>query len=394
MSDLLFKLNNVIQNYAWGSKTSLNQLFDIPNPDNKPQAELWMGAHPNGCSKNAETGELLSTLINQNIANFLGNRTASQFGELPFLFKVLCAEEPLSIQVHPNKKKAELGFAKENEKGIDLKAPNRNYKDPNHKPELVYALTPYKAMNGFRPIEQIISLFKEANLLSLKKEISALKQSQNSEGLKRFFSAIMSLNNEQKDQILTELYTQLEKGAKTKLGKEAFDYIQHFRQYYDNDIGLLSPLMLNTIELQPNEAMFLYAETPHAYVQGTGLEIMANSDNVLRAGLTPKYIDVAELIDNTKFDSISPENIKIEPNNNNEYPIPVPDFKFAIMTVTENVKTHSLNSAEILFCTKGEIIIHSHNKQIILHKGESAFIGYGLESYQYSGKGLIARAYV
>ncbi len=396
MNKYLFKLNNVIQNYSWGSKTSLNTLFGIENPENQPQAELWMGTHPNGCSKNAETGELLSDLISKDPVNFLGNRTALDFGELPFLFKVLCAAEPLSIQVHPSKQAAEQGFMKENEMGVDIKAPNRNYKDPNHKPELVYALTPYKAMNGFRPIAQIIKLFEEIGLPSLTEQVASFKTHPNSEGLQVFFKEIMSLNEEQKEMTLKELklYMSFDKRNEATLLKEAVAYSRYFAQFYPNDIGLLSPLLFNLIELKPGEAMFLYAETPHAYIQGTGLEIMANSDNVLRAGLTPKYIDVPELINNTKFESIKPENIKIQPNKDQSYPIPVPDFKFSIINVNDDEQIYSLQSAEILFCIEGNIVVSSNGKQIKLQKGESMFVGYCLSQYQCDGKGILARAYV
>lgn len=145
-----FLMNNVIQNYAWGSTTSVNQLFGIENPTGEPQAEVWMGAHPNGCSMVTVNGEetKLSSLIAQDMNAFLSEEVANRFGELPYLFKVLAAEKALSIQVHPNKQQAELGFALEEKQGIPLTAANRNYKDPNHKPELVYALTEYQAMNA------------------------------------------------------------------------------------------------------------------------------------------------------------------------------------------------------------------------------------------------------
>ncbi len=392
----LFKLDNVIQNYAWGSQHSIAELFGIPNPDGKPQAEIWMGAHPNGCSKVAASGVLLSELLAQDSNTMLGAYTVARFGELPYLFKVLAAETPLSIQVHPGKHKAEAGFQRENQQGIALDAPNRNYKDANHKPELVYALTFYKAMNGFRPIEQIIALFKEAAITSLTTELAELEAAPNSAGLEQFFRAIMSLKNERKQAALSELYTAYERPAKTAIVREALQYSADFKQHYPDDIGLFAPLMLNTIELAPGEAMFLYAETPHAYVQGTGLEIMASSDNVLRAGLTPKYIDVPELIDNTKFCSIPPEQIKlsaVQKEGRLSYPVPVDDFGFDILPLNHESHSIYLRSAEILFCVEGEATILSNGEQVVLKAGESVFVSHDCGVYRYQGSGTLARAY-
>lgn len=367
----LFKLDNVIQNYAWGSKDSINQLFGIVNPNQEPQAEIWMGAHPNGCSKVGGTGEALSHVIDENKVDVLGGYTAARFGELPFLFKVLAAETPLSIQVHPNKRKSEMGYERENALGIPLNASNRNYKDPNHKPELVYALTFYKAMNGFRPIEDIISLFEEANIPSLAIELNVLKANADSDALKAFFTAIMSLEGEKKEAALNELEAAHQRSAKTVMGREAMQYSKDFKQHYPGDIGLFAPLMLNTVELAPGEAMFLFAETPHAYVQGTGLEIMANSDNVLRAGLTPKYIDVPELIDNTIFEPIKPENIRLKPvlkEGKMSYPIPVDDFGFDILSASDESKSQYLRSAEILFCVEGKATVTSEGRALRLSR--------------------------
>lgn len=392
----LFKLDNIIQNYAWGSKDSINQLFGIVNPNQEPQAEIWMGAHPNGCSKVGGTGEALSHVIDENKVDVLGGYTAARFGELPFLFKVLAAETPLSIQVHPNKRKSEMGYERENALGIPLNASNRNYKDPNHKPELVYALTFYKAMNGFRPIEDIISLFEEANIPSLAIELNVLKANADSDALKAFFTAIMSLEGKKKEAVLNELEAAHQRSAKTVMGREAMQYSKDFKQHYPGDIGLFAPLMLNTVELAPGEAMFLFAETPHAYVQGTGLEIMANSDNVLRAGLTPKYIDVPELIDNTIFEPIKPENIRLKPvlkEGKMSYPIPVDDFGFDILSASDESKSQYLRSAEILFCVEGEATVTSEGQSITLKPGESVFVSNNSNVYQYQGNGILARAF-
>ncbi|WP_052880449.1 mannose-6-phosphate isomerase, class I [Vibrio coralliirubri] len=392
----LFKLDNVIQHYPWGSKQSISELFDIQNPNSEPQAEIWMGAHPRGCSRVADTGQLLSEVLSQDSKGMFGEYTEARFGELPYLFKVLAAETPLSIQVHPSKKKAQLGFERENKLGIGLDASNRNYKDPNHKPELVYALTFYKAMNGFRPIPQIIELFKEAEISALDIEISALAISPNSEGLKVFFTSVMTLEGERKKLALEQLYSAYERRPKTAMGREALQYSKGFEQHYVDDIGLFSPLMLNTIELAPGEAMFLHAETPHAYIEGTGLEIMANSDNVLRAGLTPKFIDVPELIDNTCFETTDIEGIKLKPIEKEDklsFPIPVDDFGFDILSVNEEVSQQYLRSAEILFCIGGEVTVSTKEHKLMLSSGESVFISNDAGMYEYQGQGILARAY-
>lgn len=392
----LIKLDNVIQNYPWGSRSSIGTLFGYPNPNNEPQAELWMGIHPNGCSKCAETGEALSAIINKDKQAKLGTKTVEKFGDLPYLFKVLAANTPLSIQVHPSKKNAKIGFDRENKKGIALNAAERNYKDPNHKPELVYALTPYKAMNGFRPITTIIELFEAFEIEALQSLLTELKEHNNSLGLKQFFSQLMQLSGDTKKHALEQLYLAHNKNFDHSLFDEVNQYSREFRQYYNDDIGLFSPLLLNTIELQPGEAMFLFAETPHAYVQGTGLEIMANSDNVLRAGLTPKYIDVPELISNTRFQSITPSDIKLKPEPIEQgvhFPIPVEDFGFEVLDATGQPQTTELTSGEILFCIKGNMTVSSSNKVLSLTAGESIFIGFDEIKYQFEGNGTFARAF-
>ncbi|MGF1815769.1 mannose-6-phosphate isomerase, class I, partial [Vibrio splendidus] len=280
--------------------------------------------------------------------------------------------------------------------GIPLNASNRNYKDPNHKPELVYALTFYKAMNGFRPIDDIIALFEEVEIPSLAIELNVLKINADSDSLKSFFSAIMSLEGDRKESALNELYAAHARPAKTVMGREALQYSKEFKQHYPGDIGLFAPLMLNTVELAPGEAMFLFAETPHAYVQGTGLEIMANSDNVLRAGLTPKYIDVPELIDNTIFEPIKPEDIRLKPvlkEGKMSYPIPVDDFGFDILSATDASKSQYLRSAEILFCVEGEAAVTSEGHTVFLKPGESVFVSSNSSVYQYQGNGILARAF-
>ncbi len=391
----LHKLNNVIQNYAWGSIDSMQQLFNYPNPKAQPQAELWMGAHPNGCSTLADNSLSLADAIQQQPTAMLGKVTYEQFGELPYLFKVLAADKPLSIQVHPSKAKAKLGFDRENQQNIPLNAPNRNYKDPNHKPELVYALTEYHAMNGFRPLPEIIALFNEIRIDELSHEVSKLTQTPNADSLESLFSYLLRLEGAAKQNALNQLYTYFERTDLSEIATQALTYSKNFTQYYQDDVGLFAPLLLNIVVLQPGEAMFLYAETPHAYLKGTGLEIMANSDNVLRAGLTPKYIDIDELIANTCFDSQPSDKIKMSPllqGSIQHYPIPVADFNFDIINI-EQVQSHNVDSAEILFCLSGEVKLSSGSQALVLTKGESLFISFDSNTYQTQGHGQLARAY-
>lgn len=388
-----FPMKNVIQNYAWGSKTSLNQLFGISNPESAPQAEMWMGAHPNGCSLVTSQGisVKLSEFIANNPQHYLGEHTANTFGELPYLFKILAAEQALSIQVHPSKAQAESGYAKEQQLGVPLTASHRNYKDPNHKPELVYALTQYQAMNGFRPIEEIIENFTQLAIPELSWLLEAFTEEPNSHGLASFFSGILSLQGEQKEMALTMLM------VKANLSIEpVYALITELEKQYPNDVGLFAPLMLNVITLQPGEAMYLDAQTPHAYLHGTGLEIMANSDNVLRAGLTPKHIDVEELVSCTQFVSKPTHSLKLAPSVDagiESFAVPVDDFKFAILHDSDS-RHLTATSAEILLpLDKPMTLTHSNGETCQIAIGDSVFVAANSGNYTLSCQGRVARAY-
>ncbi|WMN87523.1 mannose-6-phosphate isomerase, class I [Vibrio parahaemolyticus] len=402
MKNNLFKLDNTIQNYAWGSKTAIQELFDIENIRQKPQAELWMGAHPNGCSKVQWNGKkiLLSELIDSDKESFLSPRTASSFGELPYLFKVLAAGNALSIQVHPSKEEAELGFDKENRLGIDPKHPQRNYRDANHKPELVYALTPYQAMNGFRNFSEIVSLFSRmTELVSIPKVqslVSQFEQNLTTDGLESFFVGILSLQCEDKRQAIDGLMTFAHECCERDVQDNELTVILELAETYPGDIGLFAPLILNVLTLQPGETMYLDARTPHAYLKGTGLEVMANSDNVLRAGLTPKHIDVEELARCTLFEEKPKNKLLIQPSlegNRQSYSVPVPDFAFDCFVQAEN-DVIKVDSAEIVFAIDSDVeVYHQSGESLLLNKGESVFIPAYAKEYTLSSEGRIARVY-
>ncbi|MGL0961726.1 mannose-6-phosphate isomerase, class I [Vibrio vulnificus] len=392
---MIFKLNNPIKHFAWGCKRSFSDLFHIDNPDRQPQAELWMGAHHNGSSTVIHDGteRYLIDVIDANPSQWLGEYHEQYNSKLPFLVKILAASQPLSIQVHPNKNSAEKGFAKENAEGIAIDAPERNYKDANHKPELVYAITPYLAMNGFRELRVIHQFFSTLTLPSIATILEPFLVTPSQNSLAQLFGAILLLDESEKQLAVTELLRCDVSKECAEIG-EVHQLIKELAKLYPCDVGLFAPLFLNVIELQPGEAMFLYAETPHAYLKGVGVEVMANSDNVLRAGLTPKHIDVPELLANTRFVSIKACDLRMMPikcGDRWSYPIPVDDFKFEVINDGEII--FEPKSPEIILCIDGVVEINTCEYSVILNKGESAFVSGSASDYTVSVQGRISRTY-
>ncbi|WP_336220439.1 mannose-6-phosphate isomerase [Citrobacter amalonaticus] len=386
------KLINSVQNYAWGSKTALTELYGIANPQQLPMAELWMGAHPKSSSKVEDaSGRAVSLreVIESDKSALLGDAVAQRFEELPFLFKVLCAAQPLSIQVHPNKRNSEIGFAKENAAGIPMDAAERNYKDPNHKPELVFALTPFLAMNAFREFSEIVSLLQP--VAGAHTAIAHFLEQPNAERLSQLFAGLLNMQGEEKSRALAIL-----KAALNTQHGEPWQTIRLIAEFYPDDSGLFSPLLLNVVKLNPGEAMFLFAETPHAYLQGVALEVMANSDNVLRAGLTPKYIDIPELVANVKFEAKPANQLLTTPVKNGaelDFPIPVDDFAFSLHDLSAQETEIDQQSAAILFCVEGEAVLSKGEQRLVLKPGESAFISAAESPVAASGAGRLARVY-
>ncbi|WP_038186083.1 mannose-6-phosphate isomerase, class I [Vibrio rhizosphaerae] len=390
-----YLMQNVIQHYAWGSTQSIHKLFNIPNPENCPQAEIWMGAHPGGCSQliDGNQQESLAEFIQRHPNACLSAQIHQTYGELPFLFKVLAADKALSIQVHPCKADAEIGYARENQQHIPLNAPERNYKDPNHKPELVYALTPYHALNGFRPLDDIIQTLTRMNLQPIEALVTQLQADRSTTGFRSFFIRLLSLSGEQKTQAIAAL---LDDATQHQQDDPLSRLVLDLAQDYPGDIGLFSALLLHYVVLQPGEAMYLDAKTPHAYLKGTGLEVMASSDNVLRAGLTPKHIDVEELAKCTSFEPKPQETLLIAPEKSADvchYPVPVKDFKFSIYSAPGNTPI-TTTSAEIIFAIDADVHLqHEGGLTLTLSKGQSAFIPASARSYRLNASGRVARVY-
>jgi mannose-6-phosphate isomerase len=369
------RLENVIQRYAWGHQTAIPELLGI-EPDGLPHAELWLGAHPSAPSK-LSSGLTLDAHIAQAPERILGAATTKHFGpRLPFLFKVLAAGQPLSLQAHPTLAQAKEGFAREDAAGLARTAANRNYKDPNHKPEIICALTPFRALCGFRRLSDSVRLFEGLGL-----DVSRL-----SKGLKGYFEYAMTLSREAQGELVDRLVA----GAGQRLeGFEAeCELALKLNELYPRDIGIVGALLLNLVELKPGEALYLDAGNLHAYLQGTGVELMANSDNVLRGGLTPKHVDVPQLLSVLDFADGPANVLRATGADEAVYVTPAPDFRLSRVELSDRSITLPARGAQVLLVVEGLVTV----KGVALRRGESVFIGADEGDIPLSGNGVIFRA--
>lgn len=384
----MYKLQNCVQHYAWGSISALPELFGFSNPEQLPMAEVWMGAHPSASSRIFTHGEWqsLEAEIAAHPFSMLGRATYQTFQQLPFLVKLLAADQPLSIQVHPSRHAAQQGLSRENKAGIPPDDPTRNYRDANHKPEIIYALTPFKALKGFKPFDEIAQAFQLLNWHH--PAVMAFIDNPTSDSLQQLFSTCLRLVEDEKQQVLTRLLQSIEQQEKP-IGQT----ILMMAKLWPADLGLLMPLFLNIIELQPGEALYLPAGTPHTYLQGVGMEVMANSDNVLRAGLTAKHIDIDELVANVQFREEKAEQLLLAPvisANQYHYQVPETDFSLSIIAITSACSMLTQGLPQLLLCLEGELHLRTAQQALRLSHGESVFIPADQGSFMISGKGQIA----
>jgi mannose-6-phosphate isomerase len=290
----LFPIEGVVRRYDWGSPTLIPSVLGV-EPDGGPYAELWFGAHPDDPSPVPVHETHLEKLIDADPVALLGADTVARFGpRLPFLLKLLGAGKALSIQVHPTIAQAQAGFAAEDAAGLPRDAPHRNYRDPNHKPELICALTDFEALCGFRPVAETLRLLEALALPELDFVHAALT---GADGLREAFTAVLTVADPlplvEAVRVRAAMLPDEWSGVGRAVAVAAGDF--------PGDIGVVLTLLLNYVRLAPGEAIFLRAGNVHAYLRGLGVEIMANSDNVLRCGLTPKHVDVPELLAITDF---------------------------------------------------------------------------------------------
>lgn len=393
----VYKLKGKLMNYAWGGYEFLPALLHVPNPDRKPCAEYWLGAHPLASSLlvTPDGDRSLYELIKQHPYQFLSKQTVDRFGQLPYLFKVLDVRDVLSIQVHPGKAGAEEGFAKEEAAGIPPDAPHRNYKDQNHKPETMVALGEFWLLHGFKSLDAIDKVLEDVP------EFNILLPLFRKQGLRALYQFVMEMQQEDVNVMLLNLIKrELRKKQGGELGKENPGWwvarlFEGSSEIGTIDRAIFSIYFFNIVKVNAGESVFQGAGLPHAYMEGQCVELMANSDNVLRAGLTPKHIDVPELMKHTVFESVVPNVMKGDPLLDGEkvYPCPVSEFGIAkIELAAGGMYQRRASSLEILIVTEGGILV---NHSLVLKRGEAAAVMAG-EEYEIraSGHCVVFRAFV
>ena len=398
MRPSVFVLDNPVQNYAWGSRHAIADLLGRPSPSAAPEAELWIGAHPKAPSRIVSPAGLgtLDRAIQNDPVDILGREVCDQFGnELPFLLKVLAAAEPLSIQAHPDHEQARRGWARENAEGVPVDASHRNYRDPNHKPELVCALSAFTALKGFRPLEEVVRNLEPVARPEFGPELGRVARDQTPLALRALFARLMTLDPEEQAPLLKRATGE---ATRRRRSDSAWEWVARLMTRYPGDVSVLSPLYLNLITLAAGDALFLPAGELHAYLEGTALEIMANSDNVLRGGLTPKHVDVPELLATLVFEGRAPEVLKAAPAAPGEkvYRTPAREFELGLLEIAaaRPFTPSPGRGVEILLGLSGETVIRVEGTTTPLGQGRSVLVPASVPSYGIEGEGRVCRARV
>ena len=374
-------LMGAVQPYAWGSRDVLPGIMGLP-PTGEPQAELWLGAHPRAPSvlRRSGTDRLLDQVIADDPIGELGAGTAQRFGgELPFLLKILAVEQPLSLQTHPSRGQAQAGFDSENEQGISLDSERRLYRDPNHKPELICALEPFTALCGLRPPDSAAALFDSLDVAALDPAISLLRAGEVAPVIRWLLEHTPESGSMIAQQVVS---------ACSKPGpfSEERRWAVHIGEQHPGDIGVAIALMLNLVHLEPGQALFLGAGNLHLYLHGVAVEIMANSDNVLRGGLTAKHVDVPALLDVV---DCRPHEVPVQAPTGPcfTFRTPVPDFSLTRVELAGS-RRFTPDGPEIVLCASGSVRVAGHE----ITGGQAVWVPGDAGQFEMAGTGLAFRA--
>lgn len=378
---MIFKLTGTHQHYDWGGTSFIPNWLKLKQTEDKPYAEYWLGAHRSAPSLIEFEGQWLPLdRVIDKAPKLLGEESRAKFGdELPYLLKILDVKQPLSIQLHPTKAEAELGFERENQLGIALNAPNRTYKDRNHKPEMMIALSDFWLLHGFRPLAEIKSVLAE------RPSLQGLAQRIDTVGLPQVYREIMQAAQAQLEKWLLPIIS--EKQLEYQQDKLKWDNPDYWVLYSMEamgisseklDAGLLCFYLFNIVNLKKGEGIYQGAGLPHAYLRGQNIELMAASDNVIRGGLTPKFVDIPALLNTIEYREVVPKIIPAYQGEEALYLYPTPEAKdFAMQRLSFNPfdeEAFITTSASILLVMAGSLYIDLGEDSIHLSQGEAVFI--------------------
>ncbi|QDB78440.1 mannose-6-phosphate isomerase, class I [Georgenia sp. 311] len=386
--------------YAWGSASAIHDLVGS-EPDGTPLAELWFGAHPSAPARTAEDGSDLRSLITEDPEGTLGYDVLARFGpQLPYLLKLIAPQRPLSLQVHPDLRRAQERFAAENAAGVALDSPVRNYRDPNHKPELVFALTTFEALCGFRAPRRAAELLAGLDAPVARSLHTALRADPTPSGMRTAFTALLHESTrpgpEEVEQVVAACR---ERAAQGSPSPRADGIVCRLAEEYPHDPGVVASLLLNPVTLQPGDSLFVPAGGVHAYLSGLGVEVMASSDNVLRAGLTSKHVDVAEVLDCVDYVAAPP--IRIAPEvfhgATRVFYAPVDDFELSVTTLAEGdcadgPRPLPGRGPRVLLCLEGSLAVSGETRGLTLDRGHAAFVRADDGPLTIAGTGTLVQA--
>jgi mannose-6-phosphate isomerase len=389
MTERLDLLQCTVMPYAWGSRTAIAELTGRAG-GGAPEAELWMGAHPVAPSMVKRNGTLqsLEAVVAADPAGELGSTVAAALGpRLPFLLKVLAAAEPLSLQAHPTMEQARAGWADEERRAVPKDAPHRNYKDASHKPELLCALTRFEALSGFRRIEETLRLFDVLAVPELEPALRPMRVSPDARGLESTFRGLLTMPEESRSRAVLATVAACARPCESFVHERALAL--RLAKLYPGDIGIVSALLLELVHLAPGEAIYLRAGNLHAYIEGTGIELMASSDNVLRGGLTKKHVDVPELLRSLDFGAGPAPIVRARPIDEHEavYDTPAREFRLSRLRVAGTL-SRAVTGPEILLVVEGRMAAGS----LDLSRGQSVFVPGTASRYTLGGEASVFRA--
>jgi mannose-6-phosphate isomerase len=376
-------LDSPIRKYAWGSHTAIATLQGRPAPTDDPEAELWIGAHPASPSRFALRGGALSDAIDDDPEGLLGAAGVERFGaRLPFLLKVLAAAEPLSLQAHPDLAQARAGHAADQERP----EAERNYVDAWHKPELLVAVSEFDALCGFRDPVESAAVLAALGVPRLKPVIDALRQLDAPSGLRDGVHALLATPPDERAGLVAEVVA----------ASDAPALVVELARAYPADVGVLLALLLNRVRLRPDEAVFMPAGNLHAYLRGVGVEVMAASDNVLRGGLTPKRVDVPELLKVLRFEVLCEPILRPSELGPGlvTWRVPVDDFVLHRARVGGDTPAVTLpgSGPRVALCLRGSVRVDDGVSPVVLSSGQAAFAPAGRRELAASGEGELFQA--